>query len=266
MYQNEDISLYLKDVRSSAAKLLTKSQEVNLAKRIQNGDKKAEEQLILSNLRFVISIAKQYQNIGIPLPDLINEGNYGLVKAAKRYKLEMGFRFISYAVWWIKQSILQCINDNSRMIRLPVNLSNELLKLRNLTAEDMENQPTPKAMMCPSVILYDSGVQHSDSEPNRTTQYDTLSDSKDNRPDYKMMEKESSLKVMLETAMESLEPREYYIIYEYFLADGDTKTLEVIGNELNLTKERVRQIRDKALRKIRNNSEPLFAFVGGNQI
>lgn len=259
MYSNEDISLYLKDVRKT--KQLTKAQEIDLAKKIQNGDKKAEEKLILSNLRFVISIAKQYQNIGIALPDLINEGNYGLIKAAKRYKLETGYRFISYAVWWVKQSILQCINDNSRMIRLPVNLSNELLKLRNLTGEALENQQSAKAVLYPKVVSYDNGFQQSDAEPIRTVQYDTLCCDKGHQPDHEIVDRESSLKVMLETAMESLEPREYYIIYEYFLADGDTKTLEIIGNELNLTKERVRQIRDKALRKIRNNSEPLFAFV-----
>lgn len=255
MYKQEDISIYLKDVRQTTQ--LTKAQEVALAKRIQTGDIKAEEQLIVSNLRFVISIAKQYQFAGIALPDLINEGNYGLVKAAKRYNLEMGFRFISYAVWWIRQSILQCINDHSRMIRLPVNMSNELLKMRNLTGEELEET---MAISHPKVKSLD-GNWNDQSDDRSVNFYETLVDKSIPQPDIQMERQDMPLKDALDLAMTTLDEREKYIIRSYFLNDDDPKTLETLGDELALTKERVRQIRDKAIRKIRNNSSPLFSFL-----
>jgi RNA polymerase primary sigma factor len=254
MYNQEDISIYLKDVRQTTQ--LTKAQEIDLAKRIQKGDRKAEEQLIVSNLRFVISIAKQYQGAGIALPDLINEGNYGLVKAAKRYDLAMGFRFISYAVWWIKQSILQCINDHSRMIRLPVNMSNELLKMRNLTGEELEET---MAIAYPKVKSLD-GNWNNQSDDRAVNYYETLVDRSIPQPDEQMVRQDMPLKDALDMAMTTLDEREKYIIRSYFLTDDDPKTLETLGTELALTKERVRQIRDKAIRKIRNNSSPLFSF------
>lgn len=239
----------MKDVRKTT--LLTKTEELELAKRIQNGDKKAEEKLIVANLRFVISIARQYQNVGIPLGDLINEGNYGLIKAAKRFNANAGNKFISYAVWWVRQAILQCINEQSRLIRLPVNLSNELLKLRKAVEQDICN-----AQMYPRVISMDDYLGHS----GQTEAYEGIDRHTIETPESLLIESGQSLSDALNNAMGGLDQRERYVIQEYFLAD-ETKTLEVIGVELDLTKERIRQIRDKALRKIRNNSAPLFYFL-----
>ena len=251
MGNQEDLTIYLKDVRKTV--LLSRSEEIELAKRIREGDRRAEEKLVVANLRFVVSIAKQYQNVGIPLPDLINEGNYGLIKAAKRFDAETGNKFISYAVWWVRQSILQHINEHSRMIRLPVNLSNEILKLRKVVQDDICH-----AQMYPNVISIDDYVGHSGQTEDIFQKVDNEYSAS---PEKIMVSNERSLRDALEESMSSLDIRERYIIQEYFLDDEETKTLEVIGAELNLTKERVRQIRDKALRKIRNNSATLFSFL-----
>jgi RNA polymerase primary sigma factor len=251
MFKQNEISLYLKDVRKT--KQLTKEEEYDLALRIQQGDQKAADQLILANLRFVISIARQYQNVGIELSDLISEGNLGLIKAAKRYNPSLGNKFISYAVWWIKQCILQCINDNSRMIRIPINLSNELIKIKKQLNYDPEQTP----LHHPTTVSYDDTLVNSDDEdylPNRTF------NDKELLPDEELIKKDTSLKQELFNSMFGLDNREKYIINEYFLRD-DPRTLEEIGEAIDLTKERVRQIRDKSLRKIRNNSEHLFAFI-----
>jgi RNA polymerase primary sigma factor len=250
MYNQDDLTIYMRDVRKTT--LLTRDEEIDLSIRIQKGDKQAEEKLIMGNLRFVISIARQFQNVGIPFGDLINEGNYGLIKAAKRFNPNSGNKFISYAVWWIRQSILQCINDHSRMIRLPVNISNELLKLRKTIQDDICN-----ANMYPKVVSWDDYVGSS----GYTENFNQIKNGKSENPENLMVEKESLLSDALENSMSTLNIRERYIIDEYFLNEDETKTLEVIGAELNLTKERIRQIRDKALRKIRNNSVSLFAFL-----
>lgn len=248
--RQSDIGMYLVEVRKT--KLLTKEEEYELALKIQDGDVRAEEELVKSNLRFVVSVARQYQNVGIELKDLINEGNIGLIRAARRFKPELGNKFISYAVWYVKQAILQCINDNSRMIRLPVNISNEISRQKKYFTMEM---PTDE-ILYPRVSSLDAGF-NTDTD----TFTDILSDDTFDQPDIQMIKKEMSLGDALEGAMSTLDERERYIIDGYFLSSDKGKTLEIIGEELGLTKERVRQVRDKALRKIRNNSEALFDFL-----
>jgi RNA polymerase primary sigma factor len=248
--KTSNVGMYLTEVRNT--KLLTREEEIELSKRIKAGDKKAEELLITSNLRFVISIARQYQNVGIELSDLINEGNLGLIKAARRYDYTMGNKFISYAVWWVKQAILQAINEQSRMIRLPVNISNEILKQKKYFTIDGHTDE----IHYPKVGSLDVGFNTDDND------YDEIiADTMFDLPDEQMIKKEYSLTDALDEIISKLDYREQYIINEYFLRNHDKKNLETIGEELGLTKERVRQVRDKALRKIRNNSESLFEFL-----
>jgi RNA polymerase primary sigma factor len=257
----ESISIYLKEVRK--AKILTPEEEFEITKKIAEGDESQIEFLIKANLRFVISIAKEYQNQGLPLVDLINEGNYGLIKAAKKFDYTRGFRFISYAVWWIRQSILQCLSDNSRTVRLPVNITNQLSKINKEIAQFEQlnhRRPTDlevdmSALNHPTCTSLNDKINEEGDEL-----VDLIEDNSFGRPDDDFYSDEI-LKNNLEKTLSILSDRERNIINMYFGIDGSAMTLEQIGEEYGLTKERIRQIKEKSLRKLRSNCDNLFEFI-----
>jgi len=257
----DSISNYLKEVRK--IDLITPEEEVELAKKIVEGDKRALDKLVKANLRFVISIAKEYQGQGIPLVDLISEGNYGLIKAAGKFDHTRGFRFISYAVWWVKQSILQSLCENSRTVRLPVNITNQLSKIKKeIAVFEQENQRMPiNGEMDLSVLNHPTCTSLNDKINEEGDEImDLIPDLTFARPDEDTMSDEI-LKNELEKTLSILSDRERKIVDMYFGVDGGALTLEQIGDEFGLTKERIRQIKEKALRKLKNNSENLFEFV-----
>jgi RNA polymerase primary sigma factor len=254
----DSLSAYMKDVRKNG-NVITAEKEIELSKRIQEGDSKALEDLVHANLRFVIKIAKEYQNQGVPVADLINEGNYGLTIAARKFDHTKGFRFISYAIWWIKQSILQCLNEHSRTVRLPGNVINKLSKIRKEieqfekdfqrlpSGEEVEQIETPNCMSLNEYINEDG-----DELVN------IISDNMFRSPDNLQDEEEDIKKREMQRAMNNLSEREIIIINSYYGIDGEPMTLEMIGEEIGLTKERVRQIKESAIRKIRNNLGGIF--------
>ena len=255
---NEDcISLYMRDVRKSD--VITADKEVELAKRIQNGDEKALSELVNANLRFVIKIAKEYQNQGLAVADLISEGNYGLITAAKKFDHTKGFRFNTYAVWWIKQSIMQSLNDNSRTVRLPGSVINKLSKIRKETdLFEKENQRMPyddevEQMHIPSCTSLNTTINEDGDELLTLVEDRTFT-----RPDQMEEEEEMLRKNEIKRALNGLSEREIEIINCYFGINGEPMTLEMIGVEVGLTKERVRQIKESAIRKVRNNLGGIF--------
>jgi RNA polymerase primary sigma factor len=264
----DNISKYFKDVRKSV--ILTPDEEVEIAKRIKNGDEKATEILVKANLKFVISIAKEYQGQGLPLSDLINEGNYGLIKAAMRFDHERGFRFISYAVWWVRQSILQSLNDNSRMVRLPANVINKLSYLNKKIAEfEFLNEREP---VYGEILDKDNEVMDLIHFPKCVSLNETINEEGDelielipnlDSEDDNKLEIESKIKNELNKTLEILNDREKEIIESYFgiNTDYEPMTLEAIGEKYDLTKERIRQIKEKAIRKLRHNSSELFSLM-----
>jgi RNA polymerase primary sigma factor len=257
--KEDSLSIYFKDVRKSET--ISAEEEVELAKRIENGDERALNELVNANLRFVIKIAKDYQNQGVPLADLISEGNYGLITAAKKFDHTKGFRFISYAVWWIKQAIKHCLNENARTVRLPANMINKLSKLRkesevfeknnerSATDNDVEYVEVPYCNSLSSPINEDGDVLG-----------DLLSDDIFGNPD-EIISEEENIKRQLHKAMKGLSDREKDIIYCYFGINGHPLTLSQIGMEYGLTKERIRQIKESAIRKIRNNTDGVFDYL-----
>ncbi|MAJ50442.1 MAG: RNA polymerase subunit sigma [Flammeovirgaceae bacterium] len=250
----------------SNVSMITPDEEVNLAQRIREGDQLALEKLVKSNLRFVVSVAKQYQNRSLPLNDLINEGNLGLIKAAKKFDETKGFKFISYAVWWIRQSIMQALAEQSRIVRLPMNKSGAINQIRRAYAEleqKYEREPTEEELadildMKPNEIRNTLGAevkQTSMDAPFGEEESGSLLDVLENQttgPTDGQMVFNDSLKVETLRALSTLTAREREVIMMSFgIALDNPFTLEEIGDAMGLTRERVRQIREKALQKLR---------------
>lgn len=274
--ESESLDRYLQEIGKE--KLITPEDEVRLAKEIQKGSQKALEDLTKANLRFVVSVAKQYQNQGLSLGDLINEGNLGLIKAAKRFDETRGFKFISYAVWWIRQSILQALAEQSRIVRLPLNRVGALNKIgKELSKLEQEYERVPSAAeLAESLDMTVSEVADTlkisgrhlsvdapfaQGEDNRLL--DVLENEETPNPDMDLMGE--SLKVEIERALSKLTDREAEVIRLYFgIGREHSLTLEEIGERFDLTRERVRQIKEKALRKLRhhNRSAALRAYLG----
>jgi RNA polymerase primary sigma factor len=256
--KQDEISHYLKDIRK--IKVMTPEREKELAIKMKSDDtspeerKKIEEELIRGNLRFVITVAKQYQNQGLELPDLIAEGNLGLMKAIKNFDWSKDLRFISYAVWWVKQSIIQSLNDNGRTIRLPVNVVQELHKAKKeieLSGKKMDD----RLAGLPSIINLDMNINEEGD-----TLIDVIQNYNADEPDAAFDTKDV-LKQKLISLLDVLDNRERTIVSDYFGLSGTPRTLEDIGSDFNLTKERVRQVKEKSLRKLRNNCSELFDYL-----
>ena len=266
-FDSEDsVTKYFKDIRKSTA--LSSKEEASLAKRIKNGDKKAIEELVNANLKFVISIAKEDQGQGLPLSDLISEGNYGLVKAATRFDYKRGFRFISYAVWWVRQSILQSLNDNARMVRLPANVINKISKLNNEISTfefAHEREPMNGEMSNDEVefILLKNQRCASLNEHINEEGDELIDLIAGEMPDDDRIEIDERIKNELNKTLSILDERERTIIQCYFGIDinSEAMTLEAIGERYGLTKERIRQIKEKAIRKLRHNAHDLYDLI-----
>ena len=254
----EEITGYLKDIRK--LRVMTPERERELAERMLSGTttetekKQIYQELLEGNLRFVITVSKQYQNQGLDLSDLIAEGNYGLMKAIENFDWTKGLRFISYAVWWVRQSILQSLNENARTIRLPVNVVQELHRAKK-EMDAVGVELPEKFSTLPYTINYDNPLNE-----DGDTLLDVL-----NNPNAELadanLSSEETLKEKLLEMLNVLDNRERIIIEDYFGLSGNTRTLEDIGGDFSLTKERVRQIKEKALRKLRNETGSLFDYL-----
>ena len=271
--ESQSLDRYLQEI--GKVNLITPDEEVELAKKIQAGDQFALERLTKANLRFVVSVAKQYQNQGLSLGDLINEGNLGLIKAAKRFDETRGFKFISYAVWWIRQSILQALAEQSRIVRLPLNRVGALNKIgKELSKLEQEYERIPSASeLAESLEMTISEVSDTLKISGRHLSVDApFAQGEDNRlldvleneetpdPDNDLMGE--SLKVEIERALSKLTKREAEVIRLYFgIGREHSLTLEEIGERFDLTRERVRQIKEKALRKLRHHNRSLALRV-----
>jgi len=266
-FSNEEgISRYFKDVRKSI--ILTPEEEVVLAKKIKKGDIKATEKLVKANLKFVVSIAKEYQGQGLSLSDLISEGNYGLIKAASRFDHKKGFRFISYAVWWVKQSIIQSLNDNARLVRLPANIINKLSYLNKEIAKfESANEREP---VYGEILGKDKEVMSIVTYPKCASLNETINEEGDELIELIAVEEEESQLVIdnrvkdgINKTLAILDERERVIIESYFGVNTDCEpmTLEAIGEKYGLTKERIRQIKEKAIRKLRHNAHDLYCLI-----
>jgi len=274
--ESQSLDRYFQEI--GKVELLTAEEEISLAIQIRSGDHTALERLTKANLRFVVSVAKQYQNQGLSLGDLINEGNLGLIKAAKRFDETRGFKFISYAVWWIRQTILQALAEQSRIVRLPLNRVGALNKIgkayRNLEQEferepsknelatelDMNEKDVAEAL---KIFRRHVSVDAPFSESDESSLLDIIQNDQQPSPDNSLMSE--SLKKDIESALTTLSERESEVLKLYF---GFTKdhsyTLEEIGDKFNLTRERVRQIKEKAIRRLRHasRSKNLRTYLG----
>lgn len=274
--ESQSLDKYLQEI--GKVDLITSEEEIELAQRIKKGDQKALEKLVKANLRFVVSVAKQYQNQGLSLGDLINEGNLGLIKAAKRFDETRGFKFISYAVWWIRQSILQALAEQSRIVRLPLNRVGALNKIGKAFSnleQEFEREPSAEELSeelnIPINEIADTlkisgrhvsvDAPFAPGEENRLL--DVISNDAQPAPDHGLMKE--SLKQEIERALSTLTEREAEVIRLYFgLNSEHSLTLEEIGEKFNLTRERVRQIKEKAIRRLRHasRSKALKAYLG----
>ena len=265
--ENSSLDKYLHEINK--IELITAEEEVDLARMIHKGDLNARNRLINANLRFVVSVSKQYQNKGMSLPDMINEGNLGLIKAAERFDETRGFKFISYAVWWIRQSIMQALAEQARIVRLPVNRFGHIIKIRRtITAleQKYEREPTPFEI---SQILELAPVDVKEAIKNtgryisldapfaqdeEGNMYDVLLSEDTSSPDKELIT--DSLRKEIERVINTLTQREANIIRLYFGLNGKhVHTLEEIGEKYNLTRERVRQIKEKAIKRLKHISK-----------
>ena len=264
--ETASLDKYLQEI--GKVDLITAEEEVELAQKVKQGNQLALEKLTKANLRFVVSVAKQYQNQGLTLPDLINEGNLGLIKAAQRFDETRGFKFISYAVWWIRQSILQALAEQSRIVRLPLNKIGSINKINKMYAFlEQANERVPSAEeIAKELDMTVSDVKESMKNSGRhvsmdaplvegedSNLYDVLKSGESPNPDKKLLHE--SLKTEIERALETLTPREADVVRLYFgLHEQHAMTLEEIGETFDLTRERVRQIKEKAIRRLKHTS------------
>jgi RNA polymerase primary sigma factor len=273
--ESEALEKYLSEIGKE--ELLSADEEVEMAQRIRKGDKKALERLTKANLRFVVSVAKQYQNQGLSLPDLINEGNVGLIKAAEKYDETRGFKFISYAVWWIRQSILQAIAEQSRIVRLPLNQLGSMNKInRMLSKFEQENERRPSVDEISEVIdIPEEKVDEAINVSGRQVSVDApFVDGEDNslldvlvNNDAPLADRQllvESLQAEIKDALKILTLRERNIVTAFYGIGQPEMTLEEIGTKYGLTRERVRQIKEKAIRRLRANTKNkiLKAYLG----
>ena len=274
--ETASLDKYLQEI--GKVELITADEEVELAQRIKAGDQRALEKLTKANLRFVVSVSKQYQNQGLTLPDLINEGNLGLIKAAQRFDETRGFKFISYAVWWIRQSILQALAEQSRIVRLPLNKIGSINKINKAYASlEQQHERPPSAEeiatrlemseMDVKEYLRNSGRHVSMDAPlvegEDSNLYDVLNSHDSPNPDDDLMV--DSLRTEIERSLSTLTPREGDVIRLYFGLNGQHPlTLEEIGEKFDLTRERVRQIKEKAIRRLKHatRSKILKTYLG----
>ena len=264
--ETASLDKYLQEI--GRVDLITAEEEVELAQKIKAGDEKALDKMTKANLRFVVSVAKQYQNQGLTLPDLINEGNLGLIKAARRFDETRGFKFISYAVWWIRQSILQALAEQSRIVRLPLNKIGSINKINKMYAFlEQANERVPSAEeIAKELDMTVSDVKESMKNSGRhvsmdaplvegedSNLYDVLRSGESPNPDRNLLHE--SLRTEIERALETLTPREADVVRLYFgLGEKHAMTLEEIGETFDLTRERVRQIKEKAIRRLKHTS------------
>ncbi|HBE12273.1 MAG: sigma-70 family RNA polymerase sigma factor [Flavobacteriales bacterium] len=276
--ETASLDKYLQEI--GRVDLITAEEEVELARRIKKGDQVALEKLTKANLRFVVSVSKQYQNQGLSLPDLINEGNLGLIKAAQRFDETRGFKFISYAVWWIRQSILQALAEQSRIVRLPLNKIGSINKINKAFArleQEFERPPTAAELAETLDMTLDEVKQSmknagrhvsmdaplKDGDESSSNMYDVMRTGDTPSPDTELMTE--SLRKEIERSLRTLTPREGDVIRLYFGLNGEhPMTLEEIGERFDLTRERVRQIKEKAIRRLKHTSRSriLKSYLG----
>ena len=274
--ETASLDKYLQEI--GKVELISAEEEVELAQRIKQGDKIALEKLTKANLRFVVSVAKQYQNQGLSLPDLINEGNLGLIKAAQRFDETRGFKFISYAVWWIRQSILQALAEQSRIVRLPLNKIGSINKINKTYAKlEHEFEREPNAEEIAEVLeITEQEVKESMKNAGRhismdaplvqdedNTMYDVLKSEEAPTPETELLYE--SLRKEIDRAISTLTQREQDVVRLYFGLNGSHPlTLEEIGEKFDLTRERVRQIKEKAIRRLKHTSRSkiLKSYLG----